>query len=551
MPTEKIQLAADYYLHNFSFLINWVLQGYGDLLNTDEKEFIYQFQQLSHPAQCLLVRLSGRRGPYFRESKLKYSEIASIPTAAIELEDCGLLRINPSVSISELGNILTKAELMEIFCETLASIKQEKKEILLEFLQTTHPHTLPWLEWTDKKWGHVYFCDHQQTLNTLKLLFFGNSRQDLTEFVLQDLGLFRYESYLIDHQHRLFKHRDEIDEYWVINQLREELTEATELDHLIELSTRIPATASNAKQTRRLAKLTHQLAYQLEINSQFDLALDLYERHDQPPSRERRVRLLEKQGKFQQAWAELDLIRQCPANEHELQIVERMAPRLAKKAGNDYQKKLRPSFVETFIQLSKSDDEKGFALTVEQVALQQFNQNNQRCFYVENQLFTSLFGLWLWPEMFRGIDGAFANPFQTAPLDMYQDNFIENRQGLTTLWTLLDQDDYPQILMNCWQQKSGIANQWVYWELEEEILTTALAIIPVAHLKAIFRRLLFDTQNNRSGFPDLIVLDSQNKSYKLIEVKGPGDRLQDNQIRWLEYFQQHKIPAEVCYVDWA
>jgi hypothetical protein len=37
----------------------------------------------------------------------------------------------------------------------------------------------------------------------------------------------------------------------------------------------------------------------------------------------------------------------------------------------------------------------------------------------------------------------------------------------------------------------------------------------------------------------------------MIEVKGPGDRLQDNQIRWLHYFAEHGIPVAVCYVQWA
>jgi len=33
-------------------------------------------------------------------------------------------------------------------------------------------------------------------------------------------------------------------------------------------------------------------------------------------------------------------------------------------------------------------------------------------------------------------------------------------------------------------------------------------------------------------------------------VKGPGDRLQDHQIRWLQFFAGEGIPASVCYVRW-
>jgi hypothetical protein len=37
----------------------------------------------------------------------------------------------------------------------------------------------------------------------------------------------------------------------------------------------------------------------------------------------------------------------------------------------------------------------------------------------------------------------------------------------------------------------------------------------------------------------------------MIEVKGPGDRLQDNQRRLLEYCMSHGMPVEVCWVKWA
>jgi sulfur relay (sulfurtransferase) complex TusBCD TusD component (DsrE family) len=36
----------------------------------------------------------------------------------------------------------------------------------------------------------------------------------------------------------------------------------------------------------------------------------------------------------------------------------------------------------------------------------------------------------------------------------------------------------------------------------------------------------------------------------MIEVKGPGDRLQDNQKRWLEFCARHDMPVSVCYVAW-
>lgn len=71
-----------------------------------------------------------------------------------------------------------------------------------------------------------------------------------------------------------------------------------------------------------------------------------------------------------------------------------------------------------------------------------------------------------------------------------------------------------------------------------------------AHLKLWFRRLLLDIRANRSGMPDLIQFFTAQHTYRMIEVKGPGDRLQDNQLRWLAFCEEHGMPVTVCYVQW-
>ncbi|HBQ05252.1 MAG: VRR-NUC domain-containing protein, partial [Pseudomonadota bacterium] len=67
-------------------------------------------------------------------------------------------------------------------------------------------------------------------------------------------------------------------------------------------------------------------------------------------------------------------------------------------------------------------------------------------------------------------------------------------------------------------------------------------------------RLLSDLKHNRAGLPDLIQLmpdaPAGKPRYRMIEVKGPGDRLQDNQRRWIDFFCRHDMPVEVCHVRW-
>ena len=83
------------------------------------------------------------------------------------------------------------------------------------------------------------------------------------------------------------------------------------------------------------------------------------------------------------------------------------------------------------------------------------------------------------------------------------------------------------------------------------MLELALACIPAAHLKKAFERILLDIKSNRTGFPDLIQFWPAEQRYRMIEVKGPGDRLQDNQQRWIAYCAQHAMPVTVCYLQWS
>lgn len=550
-PTNTPDLAADYYLTNFQFLVDWVLQRYADLLSADELHFIACFQQLSRTSQCLLVRLSSRKGPLFRRDKLHYAEIDSIEQAAAKLIAAGLISDNALLSIDELANVLTKAELFSLFKEHLPGAKQSRKEELIAQLSAQFSGSKTWQDWTGNQFGAIYHLDNQAIISNLLLLFFGNTYQDLTEFVLQDLGLYRYENYTIDHQHRIFKDRAELEQYQQLSQLRDELQLAAEVEQLASIANCIPAQLNHAGLQRRRARLCNQLAYELERANEHTLALQLYCQSHLPPARERRIRLLEKQGDINGAWQLLGEVLNSPCDEHELQVAQRMAPRLAKKVGETIAKQTRTPVIEQQLILTPLVDENNQLLRVEEVVRQFVHTDESPCFYVENLLLTGLFGLWLWPEMFRGIDGAFANPFQAAPLDLYQENFVSNRPGIEQLWQLLDSNQHHDHIRKFWRDKNGMTNHFVNWQfLEQKLLDLALQTIPATHLKAIFKRLLFDIKSNRSGLPDLIQFFPSSNNYRMIEVKGPGDRIQDNQQRWLDYFAANLIPAEVWYVNW-
>ena len=100
--------------------------------------------------------------------------------------------------------------------------------------------------------------------------------------------------------------------------------------------------------------------------------------------------------------------------------------------------------------------------------------------------------------------------------------------------------------------KHGTQSPFVSWsQIGEDLLNLAFACIPAPHLHCLFERLLLNLRDNRSGLPDLIQFWPEEKRYRMIEVKGSGDRLQDNQQRWLQFCIESCIPVVVCHVRWA
>lgn len=63
--------------------------------------------------------------------------------------------------------------------------------------------------------------------------------------------------------------------------------------------------------------------------------------------------------------------------------------------------------------------------------------------------------------------------------------------------------------------------------------------------------IVHDVVENRAGFPDLVQFWPDEPRYRMVDIKRPGDRLQDNQRRFLELCSQHEMPAFVCYVGWG
>ncbi|MET3053105.1 VRR-NUC domain-containing protein [Pseudomonas alkylphenolica] len=536
-----------YYLGNFLRVLDWIELRYADLLDSSEQAFIHQFREQPRPAQALLVRMVMRKGALFRPSKLVYTEIGPPLPALQPLLELGWVSDRSPVSLEQLFQLLRKEELASGFAAQLTRPKAAKAELFTQ-LQVLELSPRCVQDWIPGFAEPIISLQLQALCDRFRLLFFGNLYQDWSEFVLADLGLLRYEQVAFSDDSRALRQRGDVDLALTLHRCAELLEQGAPVSQV--LAQVEPLDSDNPWLLRRRSRLLYQLGQHCERLGDWDLALQIYPLSHHPHARIRRIRVLERSEQWAQAHALATEVAQQPASPIEVQALARMLPRLQRKLGGPAQPRRKKS-LSGLIELQLPIEHA--ALGVEQAVQLHLEQQGGKVHYVENTLFNSLFGLLCWEVIFAPMPGAFFHPFQSAPQDLHDAEFQARRSDLfADCLGQLDDGRYPQTIRRHFVSKQGLQSPFVYWQgLSEALLDQALACLPAQHLKRCFERLLDDIQGNRAGMPDLIQFWPEQQRYRMIEVKGPGDRLQDNQLRWIDFCTEHGLPVEVCHVSWV
>ncbi|XP_013413515.1 fanconi-associated nuclease 1 [Lingula anatina] len=193
---------------------------------------------------------------------------------------------------------------------------------------------------------------------------------------------------------------------------------------------------------------------------------------------------------------------------------------------------------------------------VEQLALQHYSSKGyEEGIHGEMSTMLTLLGLFLWEEIFMNVTDVFHCPYQSFPLDLNTDSFYHNRKEAidgklcrirgATLETL------HNMLQNTWDDQYGKRAAHVNWEIFKDVdhAKGLVSCIGGEILAGIFQRIVRDIRNTTSGFPDLTVWSPASNKFKIVEVKGPNDRLSVKQILWLDYLLRLGVEAEVCHVS--
>jgi hypothetical protein len=549
-PAGTGELSPHYYRDNFLALCDTVEAQYADLLTAEERALLADFRQLDFEAQCLYVRLVSRVGPWFRESRLAYAELGEIAPLVDTLLAARLVAVAEGLAVAELGRLFTVTELRRGAGSRLTGPPPRGKPALLDALAELALDEAGYLQLMVTVDGKriIAPCGVAE-VQLFQLLFFGNRRQSLTDFVLSDLGIARYYPYLLDREHRLFPHREALEEYLACAACSDawhDLRDSGDADGLLALADTMLASEVRFSSTEgRWYRLCNGVARDLERLGALDTALQLYQRSHHHPARERRLRILERLEDWPAAAALGGAILAAPWCEEEFDAGSRVLPRIRRRLGQKPGARPRDAFARLDLVLPP---QRG---SVERQVAKHLEPGWQSVHYVENSLMNALFGLAFWEQIFMPIPGAFHNPYQSVPTDMYGPEFLaRRRQALEHRLRLLGEGDIGAILAEAYNNYGGYQCRWVDWRmLDAALLATVTRVIPGGHLLAVWQRMLFDPRENRRGFPDLLALGETPGEYCLIEVKGPGDALQDSQKRWLRFFRRQGIPASVAWVS--
>lgn len=536
-----------YYLENARTLISWVRRLHADLLTTDELSSLDGLLTAPTEAQALLIRMVMRTQTLYRAQQLEhYAEIkGSVLEHLIRLEALGLVELEPQVPSDQLTDLLNREELLGVHNRLIAKTlpKSASKGRVKESLALHELPSMSLANWLGSVAPSAALTC-QPLFDRLRLMFFGNLRQSWSEFVVTELGYFNYEPVELTQASRAFHQREEVDQYLALNAIYE-LSETLDLGKRIQLARSI--TPINDWIGGRYARLIFSLGQEAERGGEIDIALELYRTSGLGDALIRELRVMEKHALPEAVQQRLENAAPRSLTPlHQLSIA-RVEARVSKKLGNAKPApKLRmPEEFKIGIPRPEQCVELGTA--------EALGTATAPTAYVENCLINSLFGLLFWDALYAPVPGAFFHPFQSHPADLYRSAFAHKRQSeIAAAWKKLEDGSYAEAVFARYEQKRGTTNAFIHWSvITPELLAIALKLIPAEHLRLIFERLLSDIRTHRSGFPDLIKFDLNNNSYQLIEVKGPGDRLQDNQKLWLDYFVEHQIPCSVCWVTWS
>ncbi|XP_068657744.1 fanconi-associated nuclease 1 homolog [Aristolochia californica] len=594
------------YQRNFCYLIQEVLKSQSHLFTDDEKLFLESFYSLSDDSQRLFIRLYSRKGPWFRMSNISYPEISDPQQAVEQLCAFGFLTTFESMKmpsnsdVQDVLHVLIAPELREIFNLALLKLNKSaqctrKKELIKCLSASYEDGTCPGLPRmvSERTSGCVQLSSSAESLLwRIQRLFFLNGEQDLSAFLLVDLGLVKYPSYICNISCPIFPNQTDLIAY-------EEAIEVAQLiDQYIDDDNMEMVTSCIEASDHHISAMDHKLprtwlscfSASWVHSKVLTLGVSFFER-------ERRykeaIKLLKRLlSRFTSDgrrgyWTlrlSVDLEHVGLINES-LVVAEEGVRDPCVRAGSKMALERRvlrlgkpprrwkiPTFAESINRKIKEVHVRGRPLNceagiknrfygedgeqygVEELALQYYagEGGGWKGAHTESGIWITIFGLLMWDIIFADVPDVFQTKFQTAPLDLETDSFYASREGLIeSQLEKIYNGMAEEILIISWESHVGTACRGVNWErLSLDDLRAVVTCTGGPCLASLCRYLAEDYRSWSSGMPDLLLwrFVDERGEVKLVEVKSPKDRLSEQQRAWLLLLMDSGFDTEVCKV---
>ena len=550
-------LPPKYYLEYFNYVLNFVQEKYRHILNENEWRFLRKYYCLTEDAQCLFIRFCNRRGLFFRVNKLSYSELDDIPALLNELFEREFIE-NPNTKKhqtfgKELLGVLTTKEIVERFAESVKEKKTVYKKLKKEELVEVILQDFEFSEIIEKlnTFDPIIKVCFEFEVTFMKFLFFGNRYLDMTEFVMRDMGLVQFENHDDDKLVARFNTRKDAEDKWLITdqndlfyQLKETAPPLEIYDWFLNFADTIGELSEVAKPSYE--RLILKIATFLEKSKQLDEALTIFRLTEQVPSRERQVRTLQKLSHIDEAFSLCQQMIEFPKNADEKFFAIDFLNKVNSKKKT---KKSTTSWLHKAESITISID---FRHQVEMGVVDYYHTEGKLAVFAENHLWRAIFGLVFWDIVFDPSLVAFHHPFQRRPSDLYLPDFYEKRKDLiiSHLDSFADFQDLLIYMGERYESKFGIANPFVVWLDEVWLMVKkAIEVVEFEAMKKILHEMSKNLVENLRGFPDLFMWDD-NADYCFVEVKSPTDNLSNQQLSWLQFFEEMGVKAKVLRVYW-
>jgi len=535
-------LPVYYYHENFTGLLDFVESRYDHVLEQSHLDFLNAFAALSHPAQCLYVRIAGRKGHVFDQTKLPYDEIADIAAQIERLRNAGMISAIEKHQLPEFLRALTKPDLTALMADNLCASafkKSWKKDILIEA-------ALAHLQFDTLVIPDRFFAQARtEALSYLTFLYFGKITDNLQSFTLRDLGIHSTPDFKADYSARFDTLPEAQSAYFyakALHAFRHGDDDATA--RLIDTLDAWPAPACEISVASR-DKLLQKLGGLSERLGDANTAIKIYSQSDTPLCNERLIRLRYTRGDKDWCKARLEALIDAPGSDDAFYFAEDFYRRkFKKKRTGRMTELLRAAEVLNLDELFRGQPE--------EAAKRHYERQGYTVTHTENGVWRMLFGLLFWDEIYCPEKAKLHNAFERLPLDLKSGAFYDKfKDRIEAKLEQLDDGANLNIsLLRTMSLNHGTPNGIFRWDgglfdTVQSVVETA----PPESLELILRQMAKDYKTTRDGFPDLMRIKDGELSF--VEIKAEGDVIRRNQLTRLMQLRTAGFQADIARIEWS